>query len=359
LSRITSSHSKGLSESGQSQSLFELYESVALGKNKVLASLKHLLTSLRVDLYERPLHWRPDFFDQTKALDIRHADLPVQAHTFQDEQTIYLGIPLDSHCQLIFESQYGSEHACQHSLSELSSKGLLEHVIQALQMVYHLEQQQHELESIHYVLDHYPLPVAAVDNHLNAIFTNMAFTNAIENLNQQAPSDTLKTLKQQSRETINLLALSSNAEQNTLLKDALRTCTQANTANFRHCQLDIKGRQQSLIVVSAHSVPNLFHHYARDGLAWVYLLDTSYRNILQNSAPFIALKLSSAEKALCLLLFEGHNLSTIAEHRRVSQQTVRKQLQSVLRKTQQEGQENLILFLFKTCIQHGLTTNIV
>lgn len=344
--------------SQNSQSLFELYECVALGKHKVLISLKRLLSCLRVELYERPLHWRPELFEHAKHASIMLAELPAHIEISHAEGTAYLGIPLDSRYQLIFESQYSSEQACQQSLSELYNKGLLEHIVQALQISYRLEQQQHELESIHYVLDHYPLPVAAVDNHLNVIFTNVAFVSALGNMDTLRPESTFQALKQQARETTNLLTLSSNAEQNSKLKDALLACTQVNTPSYRHCQLDIKGRQQSLMIVATHAVPNLFRHYARDELAWVYLLDTSYRQILHSSEAFKALKLSSTEKALCLLLFEGHKLSEIAEHRRVSQQTVRKQLQSVLRKTQQEGQEGLILFLFNTCIQHTLTTNL-
>lgn len=61
-------------------------------------------------------------------------------------------------------------------------------------------------------------------------------------------------------------------------------------------------------------------------------------------------KLSPSELALAKALFKGFSLNEITEARKVSKQTVRKQLQSILRKTGTDSQEALIVLLFDKCL---------
>lgn len=57
--------------------------------------------------------------------------------------------------------------------------------------------------------------------------------------------------------------------------------------------------------------------------------------------------LTLSEAELGTLLFNGLNLQQIAEHRRVSKQTIRKQLQAILKKTQCDSQEAFLLLTFE------------
>ena len=55
---------------------------------------------------------------------------------------------------------------------------------------------------------------------------------------------------------------------------------------------------------------------------------------------------TTSETELVNLLFLGLNLQEVAEHRSVSKQTIRKQLQSIFKKTDCDSQEALILIIF-------------
>lgn len=66
--------------------------------------------------------------------------------------------------------------------------------------------------------------------------------------------------------------------------------------------------------------------------------------------------LSPSEIELSQALFKGLSLNEITEARHVSKQTVRKQLQSILKKTGAQSQEALMLLLFDRCLLTGLGT---
>lgn len=65
-------------------------------------------------------------------------------------------------------------------------------------------------------------------------------------------------------------------------------------------------------------------------------------------------KLSPTETMLAKALFQGKSLNEICAYRQVSKQTLRKQLQSILRKTATESQEELILLIFDSCLLRQL-----
>jgi DNA-binding CsgD family transcriptional regulator len=60
--------------------------------------------------------------------------------------------------------------------------------------------------------------------------------------------------------------------------------------------------------------------------------------------------LTPSESELAKLIFKGLSLQEISDHRSVSKQTIRKQLQSVLKKTNCEGQEALIIVIFEALL---------
>lgn len=66
--------------------------------------------------------------------------------------------------------------------------------------------------------------------------------------------------------------------------------------------------------------------------------------------------LSPSEIELTQALFSGLSLNEITEQRHVSKQTVRKQLQSILKKTGANSQEALMLLMFDRCLLSGLDT---
>ena len=77
---------------------------------------------------------------------------------------------------------------------------------------------------------------------------------------------------------------------------------------------------------------------------------------ISNASLIDQFKLSPSEVALAKALFQGLSLNDITLLRKVSKQTVRKQLQSILRKTGVESQEALILLLFDKCLLTRLET---
>ena len=66
--------------------------------------------------------------------------------------------------------------------------------------------------------------------------------------------------------------------------------------------------------------------------------------------------LSPSEIELAQALFSGMSLNDITEERHVSKQTVRKQLQSILKKTSAQSQEALMLLMFDRCVLTSLDT---
>ena len=95
--------------------------------------------------------------------------------------------------------------------------------------------------------------------------------------------------------------------------------------------------------------------FQENKVSWIYLLKPNYSQTLKIHKGFQDLGLSTAETELSTLLFDGKSLNDISEQRHVSKQTVRKQLQSVLRKTNCDSQENLMIFFIRKL--HSLSLN--
>jgi len=232
----------------------------------------------------------------------------------------------------------------QQNLITPETEELVFHIKEALNISYKMTQQETDLKSIHYVLDHYPVPAIAIDDHLNTIFINksaraLLHTKAIQQITKNE----------------NLLKLCRNANHQPKLKQALTRSLTGTSVSSQYLHVDINGTTQPIVIAATNTLPNVFRHFSRNYVSWVYLLKPDYSNTLKSHPEFQALGLSTTETELATLLFEGKSLNEISELRHVSKQTVRKQLQSVLRKTACESQENLMLFFFENFIHYGLT----
>jgi DNA-binding NarL/FixJ family response regulator len=193
----------------------------------------------------------------------------------------------------------------------------------------------------------------AVDNRLDTIFTNKMAREKFSHIIRNGATDLVSQLQHKAREHVDLLNLCETQTQRLSLRESLQICTTSDDETAL-CKISVEGIDYPVIISATESVPNKFCHYSRSSIAWVYIIDASYGRHLADNSRFQNLSLSKTEKELCIQLFEGKPLSDIAAQRRVSEQTVRKQLQSTLRKTELESQEELIIFLFEQCIEYGL-----
>jgi len=329
-----------------SSSLFELYDSVSKGQTYLLDTLCRLFHSENANIQEYPRTEDPFLalftFKQgqiktaiTKPLQLKHQfilDEHIVAFPFKSNNVV--------NCYLILQfSQQGHHQA----LFEPELEALIAHVKEALSMSYKITQQETDLKSIHYVLDHYPIPAIAIDNQLNTLFINQSAHALLQNNSNQ-----LISRKE------NLLKLCDNENHQQRLKQALTSSLSGDTTENRYLKIDINGKPLPVILIACNSVPNVFRHYARQQVSWMYLLKPDYSQSLKSHSGFQGLSLSSAETILACALFEGKSLNDISEQRHVSKQTVRKQLQSVLRKTHCDSQESLMLFLFESFIHYDL-----
>lgn len=219
---------------------------------------------------------------------------------------------------------------------------LIEHVIEALNIAYKISQQENDLKSIHYVLAQYPIPAIAIDENQNTVFSNQAAQRTLQKVTASA------VMKQQS-----LLEL-CQPDNHATLKQALIDSLSGKVSSSRHLIIGFNKAPLTVIVTTTNTIPNVFRHFSRNNITWVYLLQTDYTNTLKSHPDFLILGLSSTEVELSCALFNGQSVNNIAEERRVSKQTVRKQLQSILRKTNCETQESLMIFFFENYIHYGL-----
>jgi DNA-binding NarL/FixJ family response regulator len=96
----------------------------------------------------------------------------------------------------------------------------------------------------------------------------------------------------------------------------------------------------------------LDHHKQATAANDIFELEVSKESLIAH------FKLSPSEIELAKALFKGFSLNEITEVRNVSKQTVRKQLQSILRKTGADSQEALIVLLFDKCLLSQLESGI-
>lgn len=255
---------------------------------------------------------------------------------------------------LSFQLKFLNTQSCLQALVDDKVVAISSHIKQALAMCIDLSQQKQDLESTQYVLEKYPLPICIVDNHLNNIFTNEAFEKHLSE-NQHFPqTSSLKKFKALARSDTNLLSYCEDEKEKLKLKTALKELSISQEEKSHYLKLLINETETPIIITTSGYVPNVFRHYARDNLVWIHLLNNDYSQALKNNERFQGLGLSKTEQELSTLLFQGQSLNEISNARKVSKQTVRKQLQSTLRKTNCECQEDLIKFLFQHCLQFSL-----
>jgi DNA-binding CsgD family transcriptional regulator len=332
--------------------LFELYGSVSKGQAALLGTLQDIFTSETTTIIEK-VHAKHNnnIVDSTDpalfTVQGRHAQLRFLTTAMTD---------------VLLSLQFRSAEHCLERIHHPQVIKLVNHIRQALNMSYTISQQESDLDSIQYVIDHYPAPTLAIDNHLNTIFCNTPAKQTLYTAlkgSDSAPSEdqqalSLSELKAIGRDHFNFLTLCSNEHQQHALKQALIKHLKKQSNKSQYLNILIGKKSIPIVLVSPLSVPNIFRNVSRNNIVWVYLLNTDFSQALKRHSNFQALNLSTAEAELSILLFEGKSLIEISESRKVSKQTVRKQLQAVLRKTQCENQEGLILFLFDQCIRHTL-----
>lgn len=334
----------------------KLYDSASKGPEGLAQELCDIFGSASIDLSERLIPWQNSLLSETELSDIRKeapAGSSSSYYLFVHKHVLYPCIPFDHRAELVASIAFDRRAEAQLPLSN-TQRHLLPHIAQALLLCHKINQQQQEIESVYQVLGHYPLPTLAVDNQVNSVFSNKLFRQLINSSITNEEFDASTSLRHLAREHIDLLKLCTRANQRIVLRNAIHDCMNATSKHSVLFKLSINEIEYPVIISTTACVPRLFRHYTRTGLAWVYFLGANYAQHLKENLRFQALKLSKAEKELSILLFEGARLSDISEHRGVSEQTVRKQLQSVLRKTRLESQEALILFLFEHCIEYGL-----
>jgi DNA-binding CsgD family transcriptional regulator len=335
--------------------ILNLYDSASKGQSYLLETLCRLFNCQATSIQEFPCNEDP--FNTLHILRseppnslISQANYKLRSETPRDlKSTIKLDKGITAllfkannlvHCYLLI---HYSNPSNQSPPFIQEKEELSDHIIEALNIAYKITLQENDLKSTHYVLDHYPIPAMAIDDNLNTIFINQAAQRLLQKSSPQMVS------KQE-----NLLKL-CQPDSYYKLKQSLTSSLSGNTTTSSHLVINFNDAPLALIITTTNTVPNAFRHFSRNNISWVYLLNPDYTTTLKSHPEFQALGLSIAEFELSSALFNGQSLNDIAENRHVSKQTVRKQLQSVLRKTDCESQENLMIFFFENYIHYGLT----
>jgi len=322
-----------------SPSIFDLYDSASKGQSYLLETLCRLFNCLSTSIQEYPCTDDPHTASHTFSTEPQPSfvkfDNDIAALCFKSNSLV--------NCYLLIHNfpQSPTQNDKTYPLTSEADE-LSDHVIEALNISYKITQQENDQKSIHYVLDHYPIPAIAIDDNLNTIFINLAAQYLLQ-------KTTFQTVTKQE----SLLEL-CQADSHYKLKQALTNSLTGKTLTSRHLMIDFNEITLALIVTTANTVPNAFRHFSRNNISWIYILKPDYSLTLKSHPELKTLGLSTAEIELSCALFSGKSLNDIAEQRHVSKQTVRKQLQSVLRKTNCESQENLMLFFFENYIHYGL-----
>jgi len=347
--------------SSSDPSLIELYDSVSKGQEALLATLLRLLGGQHIAIQEREqVKTVHDANTNIRMLNRDYSVNQEQAEVTEDtkQATFILN---GSSALLLFKSglksntylslDFATQSDCQHQLLSSKIQQLLPHIQQSLSISEKITQQETELEAVNYVLDHYPIPSLAIDRQFNVVFSNHA---ANTQLSMIAPASTSHALNNLAKENINLLSLCTQATQRQTLRHILTQSQSVGQPINRYLYLDMAGHKLPLVISSSSRIPTTVRHYAHEQLIWVYFLNQNYSQTLKRHLNFKALKLSIAETELASSLFAGRSLNDISETRKVSKQTVRKQLQSILRKAECENQEKLMLLFFEQCIHYSL-----
>ena len=325
----------------EQSSIVDLYDKVTEDQGVLLDLIKRLLACQKVALVEQANSQIQSPHAQAIEPLLKHSNL--KPFVIQGDSA-FLFICDRGPVGTYLCAQYCSDEEAQCRTSLQCIIDMATHIQQAVSMSVQISKQESELDAIYYVLNHYPVPVMAVDNHKAVVFCNDSAKSALNIL-----SDGYSRLSP---------ADHANHRSGLLGKrDVNRTldeCLAVERSMCRYLKIDIDDVQLPIVITRAVAVPDVFHHYSRESVVWIYILSAGFTETIKSNTQFQQLGLTIAETNLALLVFEGLSLKEVAVKRNVSSQTIRKQMQSVFKKTACDGQESLILFLFEHYIQHKL-----
>lgn len=334
-----------------STATIKLYESAASGLSALKDLLSGILNTQSIQIQERFVQWRSELPGYTQSIELLDGQ-GEGTHTsllLLNNKEAFLCIPLDNKVELVVS---GDQSALARIVHDENIHRIYPHINQALVLCHKVSSQKQDLNSIDKTLDHFSIPLLAVDDHLNTIFANKMAREKFSHVVETSDRDLVSSLRIQARDHIDFLGLCDTQANRATIRNAILTPSSQYKKSTG--DISINGKRYPIIISATNSVPSLFRHYSRSSVAWIYILDAQYAQHIENSRGFRSLDLSKTEKELCILLFEGKSIADIAEYRRVADQTIRKQLQSILRKTNLKSQEELIIYLFENCIEYRL-----
>ncbi len=228
---------------------------------------------------------------------------------------------------------------------------IIPHIKQALRMKLRMTRQEKAQSAIHHVLDNYPIPMLAVDNQWRLVFENKA-ARALANFSAIGQSEFCKD----SISHVNLMRIAGidvSVALDKKMRKALEIRLGGEEKNVAVLQVPV-GEKFQQVVICPSPIPGMFQHYTRDHWVWIYYLNIECLAALKLNQRLQDMHLTPTEIELAFMLLVGDSIQTIASHRTVSEQTVRKQIRSIFRKTGCDSQESLIIFLFERVIKYGI-----
>ena len=215
------------------------------------------------------------------------------------------------------------------------------HFIRALQMHRQFARAKSVSNALGAALDHFAMAVLLVDANGKIIFLN-AFAELL--LNQ--PGCPLKV------ESLRLHANSSSATA--ILRQDIKTVIDlARGKPITPPQIRSLSRVADegapiWLMIAPARHPERFGLSVYEPLAIIFVADPSISLPNEPEAMIKQFGLTTAEAQVVVKLMSGNNLDKIAEHRRVSRETVRVQIRSILDKTDTRSQSQLIALLSRS-----------
>ncbi|PJF39649.1 MAG: hypothetical protein CUN55_13870 [Phototrophicales bacterium] len=238
---------------------------------------------------------------------------------------------------------------------------LATHIPNALQIAFTLQREKDSVNAIYQTLYRYPVPIAVIDEQQHTVMTNNAMTEVLSATQKHAQHNQLADEFKQAHLAIsptsppnNIFNLCANTDQRKRLKNLLNEAFKAPTPITLYTCFNSAHTNTPIILRKDESPLPWQSNGAQGKVVWLYVLNKCYGDWIAQMPAFIQSGLSVTEQKLYLHLFEGGSLDSFAKARQVSKQTVRKQLQSLLRKFGLESQEMLI----KHCFEHYVLTNL-
>ncbi|PID45130.1 MAG: hypothetical protein CSB48_00060 [Proteobacteria bacterium] len=255
---------------------------------------------------------------------------------------LYIGIfgILDGYLSL----NYQDKSKAQQVLNRGTIQHLYPHIKQAIKLSWKVEQNHSHNEAIDYTLQHYPIPLMAVDDRYRLVVKNRAAGQLTTN-STIGPHQNRKPLldtnnRQQMDESLWHKAICKYVERH----------TRDQPADNKRVELKINNTNHPVLISPSSGSASFFKRSPHRQLYWLYFFnDNLFEQIdtmqLSEQAGFTA-----AESDVALLLARGFTLAEIAESRKVSLETIKKQRNSIFRKTRCDTQEQLLIFLFEQVI---------